>query len=98
MPIGLCEVVHRLDRAGQIGQGFGNGNQSSFTLHGLFSHAPRLWAPRALFLGYPPGIQESQRSNVGNNDAEKITEPSREPGSVAKLAFPYHERAPATVS
>ena len=31
--------AERLDRAGQIGQGFGNGNQlASFTLHDLFSH------------------------------------------------------------
>ena len=28
----------RLDRAGQIGQGFGNGNQPLFMRHGSFSH------------------------------------------------------------
>ena len=31
--IGLGEVVPRLNRAGQIGQGFGNGNQAVLTLH-----------------------------------------------------------------
>ena len=49
--VGLGEVVERLGRgvadrldgARQIGQGGGDGNQPvSFTLHGLFSHAPSL--------------------------------------------------------
>ena len=31
----------RLDGTGQIGQGFGNGNQPLFALHGLFSHVPQ---------------------------------------------------------
>ena len=48
------EVVQRLGRgsaqsfprAGQIDQGFGNGNQlAALTLHGLFSHAPQTKPP-----------------------------------------------------
>ena len=34
--------AERLERAGQIGDDFGNGNQAvSFALHALFSHAPQ---------------------------------------------------------
>ena len=39
----LSGFADRLDGAGQIGQGGGDGNQPvSFTLHGLFSHSPSL--------------------------------------------------------
>ena len=52
--IGLGEVVaglgrgvaDRFHRAGQIGQGFTDGNQPAlFTLHGLFSHVPQTRPP-----------------------------------------------------
>ena len=42
--VALCRGrgYERLDRAGQIGQGFGNGNQlAALTLHALFSHVPQ---------------------------------------------------------
>ena len=41
---GFGGAMARLVRAGQIGAGFGNGNQPLFTLHGSFSHAPVLGA------------------------------------------------------
>ena len=75
-------------RAGQIGQGFGNGNKlASLTLHVLFSHVPQTKPPLKTNLvaacqAIPASFSRAIRYSCGLSPcAEQPTQPTEETAS-----------------
>ena len=75
----------RLDRAGQIGQGFGNGNQlATLTLHALFSHVPQTKT------GTPPETSAGTPYRLINSYLSYVVTSNRIPTTVGAFSVIMH--------